>query len=43
MMGPLFTMAGAYLCLFAGLTIANMRAAILRRRVEAARLRAGPP
>lgn len=43
MMGPLFTMAGAYLCLFAGLTLTNMRAAIQRRRVEAARQRAGAP
>lgn len=41
MRGPLFTMAGAYLCLFAGLTLANMRAAIQRRRVEAQKLRAG--
>lgn len=39
MMGPLFTMAGAYLCLFGGLTLANMRAAVQRRRVEAARLK----
>lgn len=39
MMGPLFTMAGAFLCLFAALTMMNMRAAIFRRRVEAARLR----
>ncbi len=39
MMGPLFTMAGAYLALFGALTLYNMRAAIQRRRVEAARLR----
>lgn len=39
MMGPLFTMAGAYLCLFGALTLYSMRAAIQRRRVEAARLR----
>jgi heme exporter protein C len=39
MMGPLFTMAGAYLCLFAALLMTNMRAAVYRRRVEAARLR----
>ena len=39
MLGPLFTMAGAYLMFFAGLTMANMRASIYRRRVEAARLR----
>jgi heme exporter protein C len=39
MMGPLFTMAGAYFALFGALTLMNMRAAIFRRRVEAARLR----
>lgn len=39
MLGPLFTMAGAFLLLFASLTMMNMRAAIYRRRVEAARLR----
>lgn len=39
MMGPLMTMAGAYLSLFAALLLMNMRAAIHRRRVEAARLR----
>jgi heme exporter protein C len=39
MLGPLFTMAGAYAALFAALLFANMRAAIHRRRVEAARLR----
>jgi len=39
MMGPLFTMAGAYLALFGALTLSNMRAAIFRRRVEAAELR----
>lgn len=39
MMGPLFTMAFAYLFLFSALLMANMRAAIYRRRVEAARLR----
>ncbi|MBY0564627.1 MAG: heme ABC transporter permease [Hyphomonadaceae bacterium] len=41
MMGPLFTMAGAFLSLFVGLLMLNMRSAILRRRVESARLRAG--
>jgi heme exporter protein C len=41
MMGPLFTMAGAYFFLFAALLLFNMRAAVHRRRVEAARLRAG--
>jgi heme exporter protein C len=41
MLGPLFTMAGAYLLLFASLTMMNMRAAIYRRRIEAARLRGG--
>lgn len=39
MMGPLCTMAGAFLCLFGGLMLANMRAAVQRRRVEAARLK----
>lgn len=39
MMGPLFTMAGAYFFLFAALLQMNMRAAVHRRRVEAARLR----
>lgn len=39
MMGPLFTMAGAYAALFGALLLMNMRAAIFRRRVEAARLR----
>lgn len=39
MMGPLFTMAGAYLALFAALLMLNMRAAVFRRRVEQARLR----
>lgn len=39
MMGPLFTMAGAYFFLFAALVQMNMRAAIHRRRVEAAQLR----
>jgi heme exporter protein C len=39
MLGPLFTMAAAFLFLFAGLTMMNMRAAIYRRRIEAARLR----
>ncbi len=40
MLGPLLTMAGAFLFLFAGLLMLNMRAAIYRRRVESARLRA---
>jgi heme exporter protein C len=39
MLGPLFTMAGAYLFLFAALTQLNMRSAIHRRRIENARLR----
>jgi heme exporter protein C len=39
MLGPLFTMAGAHLFLFVALTLMNMRAAVHRRRVEAARLR----
>jgi heme exporter protein C len=39
MMGPLFTMAGAFFFLFATLLMMNMRAAIYRRRVESARLR----
>ncbi|MEZ5995904.1 MAG: heme ABC transporter permease [Hyphomonadaceae bacterium] len=39
MLGPLLTMAGAYLALFGALTLMNMRAAIFRRRVEAAALR----
>ncbi|HRP11227.1 MAG TPA: cytochrome c biogenesis protein CcsA, partial [Terricaulis sp.] len=40
MLGPLAVMAGAFFTLFVGLTLTNMRAAIHRRRVEAARLRA---
>jgi heme exporter protein C len=40
MMGPLFTMAGAYLAMFAALTLYGMRTAIHRRHVEAAELRA---
>lgn len=39
MMGPLFTMAAAYGALFGALTLMNMRAAVFRRRVEAAQLR----
>jgi heme exporter protein C len=39
MMGPLLTMAGAYLFLFSALLLMNMRAAVHRRRVEAAQLR----
>jgi heme exporter protein C len=39
MMGPLFTMAGAFFFLFVALLMMNMRAAIYRRRVESARLR----
>jgi len=39
MLGPLLTMAFAYLALFGALLLMNMRAAILRRRVEGARLR----
>jgi heme exporter protein C len=41
MLGPLFTMIGAYFFLFVALLMMNMRAAIYRRRVEAARLRGG--
>jgi heme exporter protein C len=43
MLGPLLTMAGAYFSLFAALLLMNMRAAVHRRRVEGARLRAGAP
>jgi heme exporter protein C len=39
MLGPLFAMIGAYFFLFTTLLLTNMRAAINRRRVEAARLR----
>ncbi len=39
MLGPLMTMAGAYAFLFGALLLTNMRAAIYRRRVDAARLR----
>jgi heme exporter protein C len=39
MLGPLLTMAGAYAALFAALLLTNMRAAVHRRRVEAARVR----
>jgi heme exporter protein C len=39
MLAPFLIMAGAFLCLFVTLTLTNMRSAILRRRVEAARLR----
>lgn len=39
MMGPLFTMSFAFMALFAALLLANMRSAIYRRRVDAARLR----
>lgn len=39
MMGPLLTMAGAFLALSAALTLYNMRASIFRRRVETAELR----
>jgi hypothetical protein len=39
MLGPLFAMAGAFFFLFGALTMMNMRAAIYRRRIEAARLR----
>lgn len=39
MLGPLLTMAGAYASLAGALIMANMRSAISRRRVEAARLR----
>src|SRR5262245_20876238 len=39
MLGPLLTMAGGYLALFAGLLMLNRRAAVHRRRVETARMR----
>jgi heme exporter protein C len=39
MLGPLLTMGGAYLTLFGGLTLLNMRSAIYRRRFEAAQSR----
>ena len=39
MLGPLFTMAGAYAALFAALLLVGMRTAIHRRRVESQRLR----
>jgi heme exporter protein C len=39
MMGPLFTMAFAYLFLFAALLMSSMRAIVHRRRVETALLR----
>ncbi len=39
MLGPLFTMAGAYASLFAALLLVGMRTAIHRRRVESQRLR----
>jgi heme exporter protein C len=39
MRGPLLTMAGAFLALFAALLLSGMRAAVRRRRVQAARLR----
>lgn len=39
MLAPFGVMAGAFFCLFIALTLANMRSAIQRRRVEAARLR----
>jgi heme exporter protein C len=41
MLAPLAVMAGAYAALFGALLLLNMRAAIHRRRIEAARLRAG--
>ena len=40
MLGPLLTMAGAYAALFGALLMYNMRAAVHRKRVLAARLRA---
>jgi heme exporter protein C len=39
MLAPLFIMVGAYFFLFVALLLMNMRAAIHRRRVEAARMR----
>ncbi len=41
MMGPLLTMAGAYLFLFGALALSNMRASIQRRRVERSRMEGG--
>jgi heme exporter protein C len=41
MMGPLMTMAGAYATLFGTLLLYNMRAAVHRKRVVMARLKAG--
>jgi heme exporter protein C len=43
MLGPLFTMVGAYLALGLTLGLMNMRAAIFRRRVENAQLRGAQP
>lgn len=43
MLGPLFTMTFAFFFLFGALTLMNMRTAIYRRRVEAARLRGSAP
>ncbi len=43
MLGPLMIMAGAYGALFGALLMMSMRAAIFRRRVEAARARIGAP
>jgi heme exporter protein C len=39
MLGPLFTMAGAYFALFAALLLAGMRTLIFKRRVEAQAMR----
>lgn len=39
MLAPFAVMAGGFFCLFVALTLINMRAAVQRRRVEAARLR----
>jgi len=39
MIGPLFTMAGAYAAAFAALTLAGMRTEIYRRRTRAAQAR----
>ncbi len=43
MLGPLLTMALGYAALFGALLLTNMRAAINRRRVEAARVRGMAP
>ena len=39
MLGPLFTMVGAYFALFVALLLASMRTLIFKRRVEASAMR----